>query len=281
MERLRLTKYAQTKAKNLSLGNSQRLGMAKALLHRPEILILDEPVNGLDPAGMVEIRELLQDLARNHGVTVLISSHLLSEVAKIATHIGIIHEGELIQEIPSRQLKKLLYPRLTVNTRHNKAALAALNSAGLHFLLSMKKDFWKRPTKRRCEILMKSPACSSMKDFLLRSSCLCWSFRKWLPHWDTETIFPGPFPLFTRCGGGEAFLGCGPHPDHFVNGNHRNDRCHLAVGFCRPALVERKGRIFTSGPLHIIRKINREYWRILNFLYGKTLNTRISCNTLP
>ena len=136
MERLRLTKYAQTKAKNLSLGNSQRLGMAKALLHRPEILILDEPVNGLDPAGMVEIRELLHDLALNHGVTVLISSHLLSEVAKIATHIGIIHEGELIQEIPSRQLKKLLYPRLTVNTRHNKAALAALNSAGYTFIVN-------------------------------------------------------------------------------------------------------------------------------------------------
>lgn len=214
MERLRLTKYAQTKAKNLSLGNSQRLGMAKALLHRPEILILDEPVNGLDPAGMVEIRELLQDLARNHGVTVLISSHLLSEVAKIATHIGIIHEGELIQEIPSRQLKKLLYPRLTVNTRHNKAALAALNSAGYTFIVNEEglletadEKALRNPDEiSRLLVYEGFPLASSMKDFLLRSSCLCWSFRKWLPHWDTETIFPGPFPLFTRCGGGRLSL---------------------------------------------------------------------------
>src|SRR5690625_7827263 len=75
------------------------------------ILILDEPVNGLDPEGIVEIRKLFQELAENDGVTILISSHLLSEVAKIATKIGIIHEGQLIQEIEAKQLNQLLKDR--------------------------------------------------------------------------------------------------------------------------------------------------------------------------
>src|SRR5690625_686489 len=123
MDQLHLTRYAQKKAKNLSLGNAQRLGIAKALLHSPEILILDEPVNGLDPAGIVEIRELLQDLAFNKGVTILISSHLLSEIAKIATNIGVIHEGKLIQEIESNKLNELLNRRLTIDTRDRKSVV--------------------------------------------------------------------------------------------------------------------------------------------------------------
>jgi len=130
MDQLHLTRYARTKAGNLSLGNAQRLGIAKALLHSPEILILDEPVNGLDPAGIVEIRTLLQDLALNKGVTILISSHLLSEVAKIATKIGIIHEGQLIQEIESFKLNKLLRQRLIIETRNNKSAFSKLSNAG-------------------------------------------------------------------------------------------------------------------------------------------------------
>src|SRR5699024_7356346 len=93
MAQLNLTRYANKKAGNLSLGNAQRLGIAKALIHSPDILILDEPMNGLDPSGIVEVRELLQDLAFNKGVTILLSSHQLNEVAMIATTIGIIHEG--------------------------------------------------------------------------------------------------------------------------------------------------------------------------------------------
>ncbi len=81
VSRFGLEPYVGSKARTLSFGNAQRLGLAKALLHRPPILVLDEPVNGLDPAGVVEIRELLIDLAREDGVTVLLSSHLLSEVA--------------------------------------------------------------------------------------------------------------------------------------------------------------------------------------------------------
>src|SRR4030067_1603134 len=77
--RLKLDPYKEVRAKNLSLGNVQRLGLAKALLHNPDILILDEPSNGLDPAGIVEIRDLIKGLAHSNGVTIFISSHILGE----------------------------------------------------------------------------------------------------------------------------------------------------------------------------------------------------------
>ncbi len=108
IDKLQLGSYRDRLAKNLSLGNAQRLGLAKALLHNPEILILDEPSNGLDPAGIVEIRELLKDLAQNHGATIFISSHILGEISRFATRIGIIHEGRLVQEVDSENLDGLL-----------------------------------------------------------------------------------------------------------------------------------------------------------------------------
>jgi ABC-2 type transport system ATP-binding protein len=117
MEKLQLLQYAGRKAKHLSLGNAQRLGLAKAFLHNPSVLILDEPSNGLDPAGIVEIRELLMDLAVNHGVTVFLSSHILGEVSKFATRIGIIHAGKLLQELDVGQLDTLRQKRLLINAR--------------------------------------------------------------------------------------------------------------------------------------------------------------------
>lgn len=120
IDQLQLNTYADVKAKNLSLGNNQRLGLAKALIHKPEILILDEPSNGLDPAGIVEIRELLRDLTLNQGVTVFISSHNLGEISKIATRIGIIHDGKLIQEIDSAKLDSVLKKTLLIGTRNKK-----------------------------------------------------------------------------------------------------------------------------------------------------------------
>ena len=127
---LQLTPYANRRAKDLSLGNAQRLGLAKALIHRPEILILDEPANGLDPAGIAEVRKLLQGLARDHGVTVFISSHILGEISRLATRIGIIHQGRLLQEIGAAELDRLLQRRLVVSTLDNGAAQAALSKAG-------------------------------------------------------------------------------------------------------------------------------------------------------
>jgi ABC-2 type transport system ATP-binding protein len=131
IERLGLSGYADRRARTLSLGNTQRLGLAKALLHRPDLLILDEPANGLDPAGVVEIRDLLRDLAHEHGTTVFLSSHVLAEVARLATRIGIIHDGQLIQELDGGELARQVRQWLSVSTRDDAAAAAtALRDAG-------------------------------------------------------------------------------------------------------------------------------------------------------
>lgn len=130
IEKLQLGSYANRKAKNLSLGNNQRLGLAKALIHNPEILILDEPANGLDPAGIYEIREMLGNLALNQGVTIFISSHILGEISRFATRIGIIHEGKLMQELNTSQLEALCRKRLLINARDIKMAQSILTLKG-------------------------------------------------------------------------------------------------------------------------------------------------------
>lgn len=131
IDKLQLGEYTDRKVKNLSQGNNQRLGLAKALIHNPEILILDEPSNGLDPAGIVEIRELLLDMVKNDGVTVFISSHILAEISKIATRIGIIHEGRLIQEVDASQLEELTKRRLVLNASDKNAVVKILGEAGI------------------------------------------------------------------------------------------------------------------------------------------------------
>jgi ABC-2 type transport system ATP-binding protein len=130
IERLGLASDADRKAGALSTGNLQRLGLARALLHEPELLILDEPAKGLDPAGVVEIRELLASLAHKRGVTVFMSSHILTEVDRLATRIGIIHKGRLIEELDAEKLEKLRARRLEIKTRDLAAARSALAKAG-------------------------------------------------------------------------------------------------------------------------------------------------------
>jgi len=130
IERLGLSSYADRKAGALSTGNLQRLGLARALLHEPQLVILDEPAKGLDPAGMVEIRQMLESLARQKGVTAFMSSHILTEVDRIATRIGIIHEGRLIEELDAKRLEELRSPRLEIKARNLQAAQSALAEAG-------------------------------------------------------------------------------------------------------------------------------------------------------
>jgi ABC-2 type transport system ATP-binding protein len=130
IERLGLIAYADRRAGTLSHGNAQRLGLAKALLHNPELLILDEPSLGLDPAGIVEIRNLLIELAREQGVTVFMASHILGEVSRLAKRIGIIHQGRLLQELDVDELERNRWRRLVICTRDNHAAHAALLNAG-------------------------------------------------------------------------------------------------------------------------------------------------------
>jgi ABC-2 type transport system ATP-binding protein len=130
IERMRLEEYADRRAGNLSHGNAQRLGLAKALLHNPRLLFLDEPANGLDPAGIVEIRELLLELAHEQGVTIFMSSHILAEVSRIAQRIGIIHKGHLLQELDIAELERNRRRRLLIKTRDGANALQALHAAG-------------------------------------------------------------------------------------------------------------------------------------------------------
>ncbi|HEY5158359.1 MAG TPA: ATP-binding cassette domain-containing protein [Anaerolineales bacterium] len=130
IERLALGPYTDRRTGTLSLGNVQRLGLAKALLHHPRLLLLDEPANGLDPAGIVEIRELLLEMTRKEGVTVFMSSHILAEVARLAKRIGIIHQGRLLQEMDMDELERNRNRRLLVRTRNLEAARSTLVAAG-------------------------------------------------------------------------------------------------------------------------------------------------------
>ncbi len=131
IERLGLAAYADRKAGALSTGNLQRLGLARALLHEPALLILDEPTSGLDPAGVVEIRDLLASLSRDQGVTVFMSSHILTEVDRLAARIGIIHQGRLAAELEAEQLEVLRSRRLEIKAHDLEAAQRALTAAGL------------------------------------------------------------------------------------------------------------------------------------------------------
>ena len=101
-----LSDTGKKKAKNFSLGMRQRLGIAVALAGNPDFLVLDEPVNGLDPQGIIEMRELILKLNRQHGITVLISSHILDELARLATHYGFIDGGHLLKEMSAEELEK-------------------------------------------------------------------------------------------------------------------------------------------------------------------------------
>jgi ABC-2 type transport system ATP-binding protein len=130
IDQMGLAEYAHRKAGTLSQGNAQRLGLAKALIHKPRLLFLDEPANGLDPAGIVEIRQLLLELAHKQGVTVFMCSHILAEVSRLADRIGIIHRGHLLQELDVATLEHNRRRRLLLRARHTAAAHQALLDAG-------------------------------------------------------------------------------------------------------------------------------------------------------
>ena len=114
------------KAANFSLGMRQRLGIAMALLGEPDFLILDEPMNGLDPTGIVEVRELILRLNRERGITFLISSHILSELALVATKYGIISHGKLLREITAEELEHECRPATVLEAADGEALLSLL-----------------------------------------------------------------------------------------------------------------------------------------------------------
>jgi len=136
IEKLHLTHYRDRQARYLSMGNNQRLGLAKALIHAPRLLILDEPINGLDPSGIVEIRALFSELVDGHDTTIFLSSHILSEISKIATRIGIVHEGRLIKELSSREFHDQLLKKVQIDTVDNIKALNILQGRGITALIN-------------------------------------------------------------------------------------------------------------------------------------------------
>lgn len=161
LEFVGLGNTGKKKAGQFSLGMKQRLGIAIALLGNPELLVLDEPINGLDPAGIKEIRDLIIKLNKEKGVTFIISSHLLDELGKIATRYGIIHSGELIEEISAEDLQERCKTCLNIVTPDVKMALEVLEKNGLlhnHKVTDEKISLYKHvenPSKIN-EILVKS-----------------------------------------------------------------------------------------------------------------------------
>lgn len=106
LEQVGLKDVGKKKVKNFSLGMKQRLGIAVALCGHPDFLVLDEPINGLDPQGIIEIRELILKLNREQGITILISSHILDELAKLATHYGFIDHGKMVRQMSAEELER-------------------------------------------------------------------------------------------------------------------------------------------------------------------------------
>lgn len=135
-----LNHTGRKKAKNFSLGMRQRLGIAVALAGSPDFLILDEPANGLDPQGIIEMRELLLTLNREHGITLLISSHILDELSRLATHYGFIDNGTILREISAEDLEASCRKCLCVTVSDMRALCVVLDRKGIEYRALSESD---------------------------------------------------------------------------------------------------------------------------------------------
>ncbi|HYL65173.1 MAG TPA: ABC transporter ATP-binding protein [Candidatus Methylomirabilis sp.] len=136
LRQVELFDAADKKVGQYSRGMKQRLGLAMALLNEPQLLILDEPTNGLDPAGIRDVRELLKRLAAEMGITVFLSSHLLSEIELVATHLGIINRGQLLFQGPLEELRRSQKSRTRVKTNAPETALEILSRESVRCALN-------------------------------------------------------------------------------------------------------------------------------------------------
>lgn len=126
-----LEAVAKRKVKTFSLGMKQRLGIALALLGEPELLVLDEPINGLDPQGIVEIREILKELNEKRKITIIISSHILEELTKVATAFGVIHEGRLLREFTMEEFNNSASEHVEIKVDDAQKAKKILTGLGI------------------------------------------------------------------------------------------------------------------------------------------------------
>lgn len=173
-----LENTGKKKVKNFSLGMRQRLGIAIALCGSPDFLVLDEPVNGLDPQGIVEIRELILKLNREHGITVLISSHILDELSRLATHYGIIDNGYMVKELSAGELEAACRKCVRVEVTDTGILARVLDAQGLDYkILSRNQaDVYAKVNVTRlaaalsqegCEILSMQEKDESLESYFL------------------------------------------------------------------------------------------------------------------
>ncbi len=175
-----LSTTGKKKAKHYSLGMKQRLGIGLALIGNPDLLILDEPINGLDPQGIIEVRGLLLNLCREKGMTIIVSSHILEELAKVADTIGILHKGELLAELSAEEMKRQCDTRVEIITPQAERAIVALEDMGIREYTAMEKNkiYAYHCTERRSEMMREfvsrdipveqiSAAGASLEEFFL------------------------------------------------------------------------------------------------------------------
>ena len=180
-ELLRLVGLEDTgkkKAKNFSLGMRQRLGIAVALCGSPDFLVLDEPVNGLDPQGIIEIRELILKLNREEQITVLISSHILDELSRLATHYGFIDSGRIVKEMSAEELEQACRKCVRVTVTDTAALATVLDSMSMDYkvLDSKTADIFAKPNithltlalaEQKCELLSVEEHDESLESYFI------------------------------------------------------------------------------------------------------------------
>jgi len=174
-----LTDAANKKAGKYSLGMKQRLGIALALLSDPKLLILDEPTNGLDPNGIIEIRELLIKLVTQHNKTVFVSSHLLAEVERMATHVGIIDKGELLFQGSIKDLEAISQPQVHIEIDNTVDAANFLKKIGM-IITDVNDDHLSLPFTSKAQM-------GEINSLLNKNGHTVYSIRK--IHKDLEKLF--------------------------------------------------------------------------------------------
>lgn len=163
-ELLKLVKLENTgnkKVKNFSLGMKQRLAIAISLVGNPDFIVLDEPINGLDPQGVIEIRELILKLNREHRITVLISSHILGELSKLATHFGFIDDGHMVKELNSKQLDEQCRKCTQIEVSNTQILACILEELSVDYTIysDTKADIYSKVNITELSLLLSEKKC--------------------------------------------------------------------------------------------------------------------------